>query len=179
MRRLHRIAEFHANLPYKSEEARDIVADAITSVVAEQTGASGDALRRELRRAVRRQAERATSKKALAGRFVFLDDLPEHHLASASESPLENPDATSPKRNAPGIVARIRALAAGDTYVLQLLEALVTGERRARDPRRFGITPRTYRSARERLEAYAVLAAAMPGSGSADADGDDGGGSGS
>jgi hypothetical protein len=172
MRRLHRMAESRANLPYDSEEARDIVADAIATVAASHDGKEG--LRQELRLEVRRRAARSTSKKARAERFVSLDALPEYHLASGHDSPLERLIIAPPTRDAGVIISRIRSLAASDVHVLQLLDALVTGERRARDPRRFGITARTYRSARERLTAYAVLAAAMPGSGVAAGADDDG-----
>jgi hypothetical protein len=172
MRRLHRMAESRANLPYMSEEARDIVADAIATVAGSHDGKEDP--RRELRLEIRRRAARSTSKKARAERFVSLDALPEYHLATGHDSPLERLTIPPPLRDASGIVARIRALAASDVHVVQLLDALVAGERRARDPRRFGITARTYRSARERLAAYATLAAAMLDSADATGAADDG-----
>lgn len=167
MHRLHRFAESHARLPYKSEEARDIVADAVAAVIARHARREdddADGLRQELRREVRRRAQRTTSKRARRERLVLYEDLPEHHLASVGDAPEEELRSTPPQRDARAIVSTIRRLAARDLQVVQLLDALVADERRARDPRRFGMTQRTYRSARERLRAYAVLAAAMPGS---------------
>ena len=159
LRGLHRIAERHGWLPRGSDQASDLVADVILGVVEGRIARDERPLRAQVRREVRRHAK-AHQRAAERSVLLSLDDAPGDALVDTSTD-VERAEASAPTRDSVEVVRVILELAAADPPVLQIVD-LDTGRLlRRRDARGAGMTPKLYRTARERLAKYAAEAVAV------------------
>lgn len=160
-RQLSRIAQRDPRMPRSSEDAADVVADALAEIVARLATADQVVTFDDLKREVRRQAERHRCRSGSAVEMVPLERAPEHALGR--EAPPPSMRRPVHVRDAATVVERIRQLAADRPRVLELLELRIEGNGRVRDRRRLGMSAREYRTTTASLEALAAVATAMPG----------------
>jgi len=155
--RLHRIAESRARLPKGSPDAQDLVAGVIADLA---TGAIAPDLAMLRSQAIRLVRQRADKYQRDAEKSVtcYLDDAPAEALADHADDDTEDATAVELPRRRDAAIAAVQALALGDKPVLQLLELYARGFTRRRDALSVGLSPAVYRTARERLLAYAQRA---------------------
>jgi len=158
MSRLYRTAEMCARSPGNSMTARDLVWDVVGDVLLGDVPCDlGRDLHPQLEDEVRHRANRVRRNMQRAA-LIPLDKAPADALAIDAEPHGTEVDEDGAP-DAAELVARIREYASDDDAVLQLLERYERGLVLRRKVLGTGMTQWAYRAARERLAAYAAMAA--------------------
>jgi hypothetical protein len=155
---LRRTAERYGRL--REDVALDLVWEVLGDVPIGETAYDamsplGPQLHREVRRRASRLRRGEPSRHGTQQQpsFVSLDMAPATALTLSLDVPQEVLDPED-------LVFRIRELARDDTFARQLLDLYDRGLYTRRAGLRAGLTERSYRSARQRLRAYAAVAMA-------------------
>ena len=158
MSRLYRTAEMGARLPGNSTTVRELAWDVVGDVLLGEVACDlARDLYPQLEDEVRRRANRVRRDMQRAA-FIPLDKAPADALVlDAEPHGTEVDEGSAP--DAAELVARIREYARDDDAVLQLLEHYERGLVPRREVLGNGMTQWAYRAARERLAAYAAMAA--------------------
>jgi hypothetical protein len=158
MSRLYRTAEMRARVPGDSMAVRELVWDVIGDVLLGEVACDlARDLYPQLEDEVRRRANRVRHDAQHAA-FIRIDEAPADALAIDAEPHSTEVDEDSAPDVAE-LVARIREYARDDDAVLQLLDHYERGLVLRRKVLGTGMTQWAYRAARERLVAYAAMAA--------------------
>jgi hypothetical protein len=154
---LYRTAARYARLPPDSFLVRELVADVIEDMLMGNTPCTPDrSLAVQLADEVRRRANRLR-RDALRASFIPLEQAPSGALVTATEQHGTKDDGNGVS-DAAEVVARIREYARADEAVQRLLGLYERGLTLRRQVLAGGMTEWAYRTARERLAAYATMA---------------------
>jgi hypothetical protein len=153
---LCRIAARHARVPRDSVGACELVWEVLGDVSLGVVPCDPEHINTQVRREVRRRANRLRRGRSADAAWISLEDLSPSALREALASRDTGDRAAAPY--AAALIARIRAYAIGDDAVQELLGLYERGLVLRRDALSAGMTNWIYRAARERLMAYADMA---------------------